>query len=121
VQETLPEEEPVLADAQEILVKISHYDPSLGGTNCAWFADGVCLSNMANGENWTLYYGNNDTIACPQELEFGTQILLDGNVYTCRDRGGAIVVTESGEYWIDILAPSVPYWYGEIKQAYILN
>ena len=103
------------------MVKISHYDPPSGGLNCSWFYNGDCLSNMANGESWKLYYGSDNTIACPQELSFGTQILLDENVYTCRDRGGAIVVTEEGYYWIDILAPSVPYWYGQVKEAHIIG
>lgn len=103
------------------MVKISHYDPSKGGVNCLWFLDGDCISNMANGESWKLYYESNNTIACPQELSFGTQILLDDNIYTCRDRGGAIVVTEEGHYWIDILASSVPYWYGQVKEAYIIK
>lgn len=103
------------------MVKISHYDPSLGGTNCAWFHNGDCLSNMANGESWKLYYGNNNTIACPIELPFGTRIMLDENIYTCRDRGGAIIVTQEGHYWIDILAEKVPYYYGEVRTAYILD
>lgn len=119
------EETPVPVDEyvirKEILVKISHYDPSLGGTNCALFYNGDCISNMANGETWKDYYGKNNTIACPAELAFGTRILLDGNIYTCRDRGGAIVVTVNGEHWIDILANNVPYLYGEVKTAHIIE
>lgn len=76
---------------------------------------------MSNGERWQDYWGTNDTIACPGELPFGTRILLDGNTYTCRDRGGAIVVTEAGEYWIDILSERVPYTYGEVRVAVILD
>lgn len=102
------------------MVKISHYNPSLGGINCALFYNGDCVSNMANGETWKDYFGKNNTIACPPELAFGTKILLDENIYTCRDRGGAIVLTENGEYWIDILAESVPYPYGEVRVAEII-
>ena len=75
---------------------------------------------MANGEDWRNYIDTNDTIACPRELEFGTRIMLDNNIYTCRDRGGAIVITENGEYWIDILGKEVPYSYGEVKEAEII-
>ena len=75
---------------------------------------------MANGESWEQYYNTYDTIACPPELPFGTKILLDGNMFTCRDRGGAIVITPEGYYWIDILAPSAPYYYGEVREATIL-
>ena len=76
---------------------------------------------MANGERWQDYWGKNNTIACPRELAFGTQILLDETVYTCRDRGGKIVVTQSGEYWIDILTDSPPYAYGTVRQAYVID
>jgi hypothetical protein len=76
---------------------------------------------MANGEPWQNYWGLNNTIACPFELPFGTKIMLDNQIYTCRDRGGAIVVTYNNEYWIDILAKNVPYKYGEVKTAYIVK
>jgi hypothetical protein len=76
---------------------------------------------MSNGEPWQKYWGKNNTIACPVGLHFGTNILLDGNVYTCRDRGGAIITTDNGEHWIDILAESIPYKYGEVKTAYIIE
>ncbi len=118
-----PTGEPISADAtphgKQIVVKISHYNPNLGGVNCATFEDGGCLSKMSNGEHWQDYFKSNDTIACPFELPFGTRIDFDGNSYTCRDRGGAIVITEEGYYWIDILAERVPYKYGELKDAWI--
>jgi hypothetical protein len=107
-------------DGTLIYVKVSHYNPSLGGPNCASFINGECLSKMSDGERWQEYWGENNTIACPFELAFGTVIWLDGNEYTCRDRGGAIVVTYEGYYWIDILAERVPYKYGEVREAYIL-
>ena len=102
-----------------IVVKISHYNPSLGGPNCARFVNGECLSKMSNGERWQDYMGNNDTIACPVELPFGTKINFGGDVFTCRDRGGGIVITSEGYYWIEILAESVPYKYGELREAWI--
>lgn len=104
-----------------IIVKVSHYNPSLGGPNCASFVNGECISKMSNGERWQDYWGEYNTIACPFELNFGTVISLDGNEFTCRDRGGAIVVTYEGYYWIDILAESVPYAYGELREAYIIK
>lgn len=102
-----------------ILVKISHYNPSLGGINCYYFYNGVCYSNMANGESWVNWI-NKGVIACPSELAFESKILLDGIIYTCKDRGGAIVYDGSA-YWIDILAESVPYSYGEVKSAILLK
>lgn len=103
-----------------ITVKVSHYNPGLGGPNCARFVNGECLSKMSNGERWQDYIGENNTIACPFELEFGSRIVLDRVTYTCRDRGGAIIITPEGYYWIDILAERVPYKYGEERTAYLL-
>lgn len=76
---------------------------------------------MANGEDWRTYWGLNNTIACPSELPFGTKIMLEDKIYTCRDRGGMIVKTPNEEYWIDILAKDVPYYYGEVRTAYIVE
>jgi hypothetical protein len=103
-----------------VIVKISHYNPNLGGVNCAAWYDGGCMSKMSDGEHWQDYWGEYNTIACPFELAFGTVILLDGNEFTCRDRGGAIVITYEGYYWIDILAETVPYKYGELRDAYLI-
>ena len=104
-----------------IKVKISHYNPKAGGPNCSNFQNGVCVSRLANGQNWEKFLGQYNTIACPMSVPFGTQIMLDDNIFTCRDRGGMIVITAKGEYWIDILAAVVPYTYGQVKKAYILE
>jgi hypothetical protein len=107
-------------EGTSIYVLVSHYNPSLGGVNCASFVNGECISKMSNGEHWQDYWGEYNTIACPFELPFGTVIRLDENNFTCRDRGGAIVITYEGYYWIDILAERVPYSYGELREAYIV-
>lgn len=74
---------------------------------------------MANGEPWQRYWGKNDTIACPRQLPFGTEIILDGRTYTCRDRGGAIVMLGEHVYWIDILHHTPPYPFGTVVTAFI--
>ena len=99
-------------------MKISHYDPSLGGVNCARFINGECVSKMANGERGQDYYYSNDTIACPSELPFDTVLVIFGKEYTCRDRGGAIV-ENGGVYWIDILGKDAIVPFGTIVDAYI--
>jgi len=104
------------AKGQNILTKISHYDPSLGGINCLNFVNGECVSPMANGEDWKDWIGKNNTIACPIELEFGTEIIIEGSKYTCRDRGGMIVY-ENGYFWIDILTKNPKYAYGTVIEA----
>jgi hypothetical protein len=115
-EETAPHIPP---EAIPIVVKISHYDPNLGGTNCAAWYDGGCNSHLANGERWQDYYEEERTIACPMSVPFGSKIYFDYKVYTCRDRGGAIVITWEGYYWIDILAKRTPYKYGELRDAWL--
>lgn len=115
-EETAPH---VPEGAIPITVKISHYSPSLGGPNCARFVDGECLSKMSNGERWQDYYEEGRTIACPMSVPFGANIYLDYKIYTCRDRGGAIVVTGEGYYWIDILEEHASYKFGELRDAWL--
>ena len=95
------------------------YNPSLLGVNCAVVSGGECISKMSNGERWQDWIDRN-VIACPLELTFGTQIELDGVIYTCKDRGGAIVY-DGYAYWIDILATSIPYKYGDVREALLLG
>lgn len=74
---------------------------------------------MANGEPWQKYWGKDNTIACPKELPFGTEIILDGHSYICRDRGSAITMLDENVYWIDILTDTPPYSFGTVIDAYI--
>ena len=100
-------------------MKISHYSPSLGGVNCATWQDGGCVSKMSNGERWQDYYEEGRTVACPMSVPFGSKVYLDNTEYTCRDRGGAIVITYEGYYWIDILEKHASYKYGELREAWL--
>lgn len=93
---------------------MSHYKPQLGGVNCANFVNGECISHLANGERWQDYY-NQNVIACPFELEFGTKIEIQGVMYECKDRGGAIIA-DGETYWVDILGDSIAP-YGTIMEA----
>lgn len=103
-------------------LRVSHYDPSLGGTNC----DSDC-STMASGQKVADWVNGRDGIyaaACPPEWPFGTRFELYGNTYQCQDRGGWIQTRTTGEFdpamggftaketyhWVDLLDnPPVPY------------
>jgi len=97
-------------------IRYSYYWPPLGGPNCSRFVGGKCISKMANGEPWEDFVG--EAVACPPQWGFGTTIELDGNVWTCRDRGG-MVVFEDGIPWVDFLRPDAAYLYGTILMVQV--
>lgn len=94
-----------------ISVKVSWYNPELGGTNCYKWGNGTCLSNMASGKDWRKYFG--EALACPRELPFGTRMEIDGRSWTCWDRGGAIAKTGQ-KYWVDMLNRGAVYPFGTV-------
>jgi len=92
------------ANRQEKPLKISWYDPILGGINC----DSDC-STMATGTKVTEErYGN--TAACIREWTGKTVVIEGLGEFECLDRGGAIIEHE-GYIWIDLLLhePLVPF------------
>ena len=82
---------------EEILVEVSFYCP------CS-----ICCDSethiMANGQQ--VYYG---AIAAPVEIDLGTQLEFDNQVWTVCDRGGYIqsYIDENGEtvYRLDVFLP----------------
>lgn len=105
-------------DDNSIILKVSHYNPDLGGTNCANFVNGECVSKMANGEDWQDNIGI--AIACPRELEFGTKIKINDRVWECKDRGSRI--TKNGDvYWVDMNTPYALMPYGSIVVGELLK
>jgi len=112
---TPPTKKPV---TQDIVVKVSHYWPDLGGVNCLTFKNGHCVSRMANGQEWE--EGIDNAIACPKELKLGTKIKVLGKVWTCKDRGSKI--TKDGDaYWIDMLTRQTVIAYGTEVPATIIK
>ena len=96
---------------EERVALISHYQPWVGGTNCARFVNGQCVSATASGRPWQ--EGINKWLACPREFPFGTAFQLPGGeTFYCYDRGGKIVTNSDGSIWLDLLIdtpPPVPY------------
>lgn len=93
-----------------IQVKVSWYNPALGGPNCFRFVNGYCQSPLANGERWEDNYGI--AIACPRVMPFGTIIEFGGKRGICKDRGGKIVQAGHKTYWIDQLLMSPEFAFG---------
>jgi len=100
-----------------ILVRYSHFWPPLGPPNCSNFVDGVCVSAMASGEPWASYIGT--AAACPPEWAFGTTVELDGHIWTCLDRGGAIRYVDSVP-WVDFLEATGKYVHGSIVAVHVV-
>ena len=74
---------------------------------------------MSNGERWQDWI-NKNVIACPKELPFETKIKIEGVIYTCKDRGGAIIY-DWNAYWVDILTDTPKYPYGKVILAEIIK
>jgi len=116
--ETIREIVKEVLDENYLFVRVSHYWPPLGGTNCGNFKGGECTSKLANGERWQEWVGL--AIACPKELEFGTKLRINGREWVCKDRGSKI--TKDGDtYWVDMLTPEALVDYGSIVKADIIG
>ena len=107
-------------------LRISWYDPSLGGTNC----DHDCTT-MASGDKVASWIGGRGGVyaaACPRSdgWHHGKRFVLDGVTYECRDTGGWINCYQPGMYdpalkrqadmaycWVDLLNGS-QYTYGSL-------
>lgn len=101
-----------------IQIRVSHYDPKLGGVNCSHFVNGQCLSHMATGLRWQDYM--NYAIACPPEWPFHTKLIVAGKTWECLDRGGKIQIV-NGIGWVDFLQEKADYKYGEIVDAILIK
>jgi len=71
---------------------------------------------MANGQRWQDWVGK--AIACPPELPFETIVMIDGQEWICKDRGGAIVY-DGNAFWIDQLLEDPQYAFGETLEAVV--
>ena len=85
-------------------LRLSHYWPALGGTNCheAEWVDGECKTQLA-GKPWQAWAGIG--AACPKEVPSGTEISIPalGRSVVCVDKGGAIEAVADGTFFIDLI------------------
>lgn len=102
---------------KKIKVRVSHYNPSLGGPNCSNFVNGQCIASMASGRPWKPYF--NKAFACVPEWNFGTELYIFGQKFVCWDRGGKIK-TVGGVPWVDLLTASAPVPYGTVVDAVVV-
>jgi len=104
-----------------VIIKISRYDPQLGGPNCfRWGWDPVkgydsCLSGLSNGERWEVNY--EISVACDQRWPYYTIVEIDGQLWYCKDHGGKIVEARPGVYWVDQLSKTGHYPHGFEMEA----
>jgi len=105
----------VLSGAQT-QIRYSHYWPPLGGVNTSR-PDAPHLARCANGARWQDHVGVG--CACPPEWPFGTVVILDGQRWTCVDRGGMIKFV-NGIPWVDFLVPNAAYGYGTVVEVEVI-
>lgn len=105
-------------ETKDIIVKVSHYWPDLGGVNCLTFKNGHCQSKMANGQNWEDW--EDVGMACPPELKLGTKIKILGKIWICTDRGSKIQMSGDA-YWVDQLTRQTVVGYGTEVPATIIK
>lgn len=79
-----------------VTVKVSWYDPELGGINCSAPCD-----RTANGSYVPDWYHKG--AACVPSWPMGTVFEVGGYRFQCIDRGGAIQEVRPGVYWVDML------------------
>lgn len=96
-----------------IKIRYSHYWPPLGGVNTSR-PDAPHLARTANGARWQDWVGRG--CACISQWEFGTKVYIDGQEWTCVDRGSKIVIVD-GVPWIDFLEEMPRYPHGKIVEA----
>jgi len=102
---------------QNLKLRLSYYNPALGGTNCHpanWVAahngmQGVCKSLLL-GEPWSTWL--NIGAACPMSIPLRSRIYIEelNKSFYCVDRGGAIQDLPDGSKFIDLLQKSAA-WY----------
>lgn len=73
---------------------------------------------MASGRNWEKYV--DEAVACPVEYPFGTKFVIDGKVWTCWDRGGAIV-REGNKIWLDLLTKNKIVPHGQVLKVEVIR
>jgi hypothetical protein len=100
-----------------VKVRVSRYDPALGGVNCFSFVNGECVSKMANGQRWQDWMGV--AVACVPEWPFETKVIVAGRTFICKDRGGKIKYKD-GIPWIDMLLEVGLYPHGTIVDAEVI-
>ena len=101
---------------QLFTVRLSHYWPPLGGTNCHpahWQEPtqgnpGQCNATLA-GEPWSTWVKIG--AACPPEIPLTTLIYIIElkKAFYCIDRGGAVQTLPDKTLFIDILKPDANY------------
>ena len=83
------------------VVRVSHYWPPWGGSNCSWFVGGVCRSRTASGERWEDW--TEQGAACPRVWLEKVEVYARGTWWLCVDTGGGIVVGADGISWVDFM------------------
>jgi hypothetical protein len=110
---------PVGDEWTEVSIKVSYYDPTLGGTNCYSWREGYCWSGTRSGEMWEKWLNRQEIggAACPLE-KLGQRFWFVGREWVCVDTGGKIV-QEGNTFWVDLLVSKPPVAFGTVHKAWM--
>lgn len=96
-----------------LLISFSNYWPAWGGVN------GSPDGHVASGDEWQewKYKG----AACPKDWPFGTKIILDGQTWTCVDRGAFVGYnSKTGAPIVDFLTDKPKYAFRQHVEARVI-
>ena len=100
--------------AYDIKVRVTHYYPPEGGTNCWRFINGYCVSNTASGIPWENVMDL--AVACPYDFPLGSWVeIREMGSYICLDRGEMVCV--NGICEMDILSANIGHFDGGTYDA----
>jgi hypothetical protein len=118
--------EPTEETPEVYLARLSHYTPDKGPPSCIavnWQKNAQgkyeCVSQLFDGKiyrHWSYY--KDWGMACPPYFPRGTKMIVGSNlpdggfgVWTCIDRGSAIVALEDehSTFFIDLMTDDIPY------------
>ena len=85
----------------------SFYWPAWGGENCNNLVEPVDCEHLANGDLWYSWVGRG--LACPFEIPLGSVLLINGDRWTCVDRGTRVLTRGDRLYTIEFLNEGLPY------------
>lgn len=96
-----------------MVISFSFYWPAWGGVN------GSPTGQVASGDSWQAWAYRG--AACPADWPFRTEVILDGTVYTCVDRGSLVGYdSRTGAPIVDFMTDAPAYRFRAQVEAVVI-